>query len=308
LENAFSTGCLINLDSLSLLDKLPAIPEKLCFRYNPGPRRKQGAFSFIGNPAESKFGISYQQVVEAYQRAVELGVRHFGMHTMHTNNTLDYRDKVESARLLLSVVEEVEAQVGITLDFINLGGGLGIPYHPDNQPLDIQALAAELALQLQHRGHKPAIYLESGRYMTGPHGVLVTTVTNIKSTYRTFVGVDASMSALMRPGMYGAYHHITVPGKEDLSENTPVDVVGSICENTDKFAIQRLLPELDEGDIMIIHDTGAHGHAMGFTYNGRLRPKELLLRNDGVIELIRRSETFEDYTATLSFPPDVLLA
>jgi diaminopimelate decarboxylase len=193
---------------------------------------------------------------------------------------------------------------------MNMGGGLGIPYRPEDEPLDIAALASEVTRLCRRfeekNGYAPRLYMESGRYMTGPHGALVVTAINRKETYRTYVGVDACMSALMRPALYGAYHHITVPRKLHLKPAGPVDVVGSLCENNDKFAIQRELPAIAEGDVLVIHDTGAHGHAMGFNYNSKLRPKELLLRPDGAVELIRRAETIEDHFATLRFEADSL--
>jgi diaminopimelate decarboxylase len=209
---------------------------------------------------------------------------------------------------LLELVEEISTEMGIEFDFINLGGGFGIPYHPDEKPLNIGAFAKGIAILLTNfgdrQGYVPALFMESGRFVTGPHGVLVTRVTNVKHTYRTFVGVDAAMPALMRPGMYDAYHHISVHGKQTDQDTCPQDVVGSLCENNDKFAVQRPLPALTEGDILLIHDTGAHGHSMGFNYNGRLRPKELLLCQDGSVKLIRRAETIDDYLTTLSFPFD----
>jgi diaminopimelate decarboxylase len=193
---------------------------------------------------------------------------------------------------------------------MNMGGGLGIPYRPGDEPLNLSALAAEVTelfdrFRTRH-GYAPRLYMESGRYMTGPHGALVVTAINRKDIYRTYIGVDACMSALMRPGMYGAYHHITVPKKLSQNPAGPVDVVGSLCENNDKFAVQRELPPIADGDLLVIHDTGAHGHAMGFNYNGKLRPQELLLRCDGSVELIRRAETLQDHFATLAFQPDVL--
>jgi diaminopimelate decarboxylase len=202
--------------------------------------------------------------------------------------------------------------LGIRFEFINMGGGLGIPYRPEDNPFDLNAMAREISGQFKdfksRNGYVPTLFMESGRYMTGPHGVLVVKAINRKEIYRTYVGVDACMSALMRPAMYGAYHHIDVLGKPltgDL-QTISVDVVGSLCENNDKFAIQRPLPPVVEGDILIVHDTGAHGHAMGFNYNGKLRPQELLLRADGRVELIRRAESVEDYFATLTFQPDVI--
>jgi diaminopimelate decarboxylase len=204
----------------------------------------------------------------------------------------------------------VSKELGIRFEFMNMGGGLGIPYRPGDEPLHLAALGSEVAglfrkFKAQH-GYAPRLYMESGRYVSGPHGALVVKAINRKEIYRTYIGVDACMSALMRPGMYGAYHHITVPKKLDQKTVGPVDVVGSLCENNDKFAIQRELPAIVDGDILVIHDTGAHGHAMGFNYNGKLRPKELLLRADGNVELIRREETVEDHFATLRFKPDFL--
>ncbi len=227
---------------------------------------------------------------------------------MVVSNERNYRSMVQTVAMLFELIEEVSAAHGIRFEFMNMGGGLGIPYLPEDAPLDLDALAAEVtALFARFReknGYSPRLYMESGRLMTGPHGALVVTAINRKEIYRTYIGVDACMSALMRPGMYGAYHHITVPAKRSLPPAAPVDVVGSLCENNDKFAIQRDLPAVADGDILVIHDTGAHGHAMGFNYNGRLRPKELLLRTDGSVELIRRAETLEDHFATLRFTAD----
>ena len=208
--------------------------------------------------------------------------------------------------MLLDLVEEISRVLNIRFEFINIGGGLGIPYRPEDAPLNLQQMSREIMTLFaefeSHNGYMPKLFMESGRYMTGPHGVLVTKVINHKHIYRKYIGVDACMSALMRPGIYGAYHHIDVLGKD--TENFPgekVDVVGSLCENIDKFAVQRELPEIDAVDLLIIHDTGAHGHAMGFNYNAKLRPKELLLRQNGSVELIRREETMADYFSTLSF-------
>jgi diaminopimelate decarboxylase len=213
--------------------------------------------------------------------------------------------------MMLDWARRLGREEGIRFEFINIGGGLGIPYKLEERPLDIEALGAGVASLVDafaaDHGHRPRIFTESGRYMTGPHGVLVARVINRKETYRTHIGLDASMSALMRPGMYGAYHHIDiVPADGSARAEEVVDVVGSLCENNDKFAIQRRLPLAAEGDLAVIHDTGAHGHSMGFNYNGRLRPKELMLRADGSVELIRRAETQADHFATLQFQPDRL--
>jgi len=300
-------GCIVNLDDPALLDRLPAVPEVLCLRYNPGPER--GGNAIIGNPVESKFGMRRDQLLDAYRAARALGVRRFGLHTMLVSNERDYTYMVETASMLLDLVAWLERALDITFAFVNIGGGLGIPYRPDDLPLDLEAMARDInalfdAFAARH-GHAPRLYMESGRYMTGPHGVLVTRAINRKQTYRTYIGVDASMPALMRPGMYGAYHHIDVPGKDGDDRREVVDVVGALCENNDKFAVQRVLPPVEVGDLLVIHDTGAHGHVMGFNYNGRLRPQELLLRADGSVELIRRAETVEDYVATLQFEAKV---
>jgi diaminopimelate decarboxylase len=285
------------------------MPETISFRYNPGPRRTGN--SIIGDPVDSKYGVAHEQITDAYKAAKARGARRFGLHTMLVSNELNYRYMVQTAKMLLEAVALISDALGIVFDFINLGGGLGIPYSPKQQPLDIYSMAdeiTELFLNFKEKnGYLPRFFIESGRYMTGPHGVLVTTVINQKDIYRKYIGVDAYMSALMRPALYGAYHHITVIGKHPQQHFEKVDVVGSLCENNDKFAIQRHLPEVQDGDRLLIHDTGAHGHAMGFNYNGRLRPKELLLRPNGAVELIRREETVEDYFATLNFTPRMLM-
>ena len=296
-------GCILNLDDISLIPKVPAMPEMISFRYNPGSKRSGN--SIIGNPIESKYGVSHGQLADAYKAARDLGAKCFGLHTMLVSNELNYKYMVETAGMLLEVAEWINKELGIAFDFINIGGGFGIPYKPEDKPLDLHKMAEDITslfMEFQKRnGYAPKFTMESGRYMTGPHGVLVTKAINQKDIYRKYIGVDASAAALMRPGIYGAYHHITVVGKSADPSAGPVDVVGPLCENNDKFAIQRALPEIQDGDLLCIHDTGAHGHAMGFNYNGRLRPKELLLRTDGTVELIRRAETIDDYFATLDF-------
>lgn len=307
-EAASEGGSILNLDDISLLAKVPVMPELVSFRYNPGARRTGN--EIIGTPTEAKYGVSHEQIIDAYRQAKERGAVRFGIHTMLASNELNYQYMVQTAAMLLELIVEISAELAITFEFINIGGGLGIPYKPGIAALDLAAMGREITTLFKNfrgtHGYEPALYMESGRYMTGPHGVLVTTAINRKDIYRTYVGVDASMSSLMRPGIYGAYHHIEVLGKEDCRETEVVDVVGSLCENNDKFAIQRTLPAVAEGDILIIQDTGAHGIAMGFNYNGNLRPKELLLGTDGKVELIRRAERVEDYFATLDFQPDVL--
>ncbi|RJP47010.1 MAG: diaminopimelate decarboxylase [Desulfobacteraceae bacterium] len=303
-------GAVINLDDISLIPKLPRVPDLISFRYNPGERRTGNAI--IGNPVEAKYGVSHDRISDAYRQALDLGVRRFGLHAMLASNERNFTYMVETARMLLDLAAMISGETGIKFAFINIGGGLGIPYRPEDAPLDIVSMGHHIALLFDAfasaHGYKPLLFMESGRYMTGPHGVLVTRAINRKDIYRTYIGVDACMSSLMRPGMYGAYHHIDVLGKD--CEKNPlekVDVVGSLCENNDKFAIQRTLPKIDNNDLLIIQDTGAHGHAMGFNYNAALRPQELLLRSDGSVERIRRAETMDDYFATLSFEKNVLV-
>ncbi|HAD04697.1 MAG: diaminopimelate decarboxylase [Desulfuromonadales bacterium GWC2_61_20] len=310
-EYAFASqdgGCILNLDDISFIPKVPKFPELICFRYNPGPRRTGNVI--IGNPVEAKYGVAHEQLVEAYRRARERGAKRFGLHTMVASNERDYTYIVQTAVMLLELTALLEKELGIKLEFVNIGGGLGIPYRPDHLPLDLDSMAQEITALFdtfrKEHGWAPKMLMESGRFITGPHGCLVTTAINSKDTYRKYIGVDACMSALMRPALYDAYHHIDVLGKEHAHKSEFYDVVGSLCENNDKFAVQRDLPAINDGDILVIHDTGAHGHAMGFQYNGRLRPKELLLRLDGSVELIRRAETVEDYFITYNFAPDVL--
>jgi diaminopimelate decarboxylase len=305
-------GSILNLDDISLVSRVPEMPDLVCFRYNPGARRTGN--SIIGHPEEAKYGVAHEQLLDAYRVARERGATRFGLHTMLASNERNYSYMVETARMLLERVAWLSAELEIRFEFINIGGGLGIPYRPDDNALDIRAMGREITTLFHsfdsQNDYMPRLYVESGRFMSGPHGALVAKAINRKEIYRTYVGVDACMSALMRPGMYGAYHHITVPGREGggagAGAGETVDVVGSLCENNDKFAVQRELPRIEEGDLLCIHDSGAHGSAMGFNYNGKLRPKELLLRSDGTVELIRREETLEDYFATLEFRPDVL--
>jgi len=295
-------GCILNLDDITLVSKVPEFPGLICFRYNPGERRKGN--EIIGNPVEAKYGVRDDQIVEAYRLAKNRGAKRFGLHTMICSNQIDYTYMVETVRMVLEVVERISGNLGITFEFVNVGGGVGIPYRPDQAAFNMSAFASE-AKELfesfnKRFGYSPKLFMECGRYMTGPYGVLVTTVINRMSKYREYVGVDACMSSLMRPALYDAYHHHTILGGESR-ETEVVDVVGSLCENNDKFAKQRQLPKAKEGDIVVIHDAGAHGYAMGFQYNGRIRPKELLLCENGDVELIRREETLDDYLRTFDF-------
>jgi len=304
-EKAEELGAIINLDDIShfqYLEKtIGKLPELLCFRFNPGPERTGNVI--IGNPAEAKYGLTRNQIFQAYEICLKRGVKRFGIHTMVASNELDPSYFVETARMMFELAREINQDLGIELEFINLGGGFGIPYLPDQDPLDINHISQGINKlyeeMLADFTEKPKLYFECGRYITGPHGYLVSTVLHKKNTYREYVGLDASMANLMRPGMYNAYHHITVLGKENEHADHTYDVTGSLCENNDKFAIQRVLPKIDIGDTIVIHDTGAHGHSMGFNYNGKLRSAELLLGEDREVELIRRAETLDDHFATL---------
>jgi diaminopimelate decarboxylase len=312
---AAEAGCLLNLDDITMIDKVPVFPELIAFRYNPGERRTGTAV--IGNPVEAKYGVRHDQIVDAYRRARARGARRFGLHTMIISNQLDYHYMVETVRMCLDVIEMISAELGVPFDFFNIGGGIGIPYRPDDAVFDLPSLAAESAALLsrfkQRHGYAPRLFTECGRLITGPHGVLVATVINRMSKYREYVGVNAStMSANPRPAIYEtAYHHITLldpRGRPKKGGEELVDVVGPLCENSDKFARQRLLPRAEEGDLMVQHDTGAHSPAMGGNYNGWLRPQELLLKADGSVELVRRAETIDDLFARLHFDPKVLPA
>ncbi len=297
-------GCILNLDDISLIDKVPELPDLISFRLNPG---SSVGNAIIGQSEEAKFGVPKADIITAYRGAQARGVSRFGLHAMVVSNERDAAKLLLTVGELGAVAQKLRAELGIRLEFINTGGGLGIPYRPDDAPLDLAALAAGIRAVWEAAGlAETRLYMESGRFVTGPHGVLVARVINQKASYRQYVGVDASMSALMRPGLYGAYHHIDVLGKTPEENDPLVDVVGSLCENNDKFAVQRPLPPVAEGDLLVIHDTGAHGHAMGFNYNGRLRPQELLLCADGTVTRIRRAETFDDYFAALDCKADSL--
>ncbi len=301
-KKAIQLGALINLDDLthlSYLKKNAGLPELISFRYNPGTKTGN---VLIGNPHEAKYGVTKDQLFAGYKFAKELGIKRFGLHTMVASNELNPQYFISTAEMIFDIAVEVQKKLGIQFEFINLGGGLGIPYKPDQQELDLDHISKAIQTLFNERNLAPAkIFMESGRYITGPHGYLISQVRHIKDTYKKYVGLDASMADLMRPGMYGAYHHITVLGKENSPATQTYDITGSLCENNDKFAIDRKLPKIEVGDTIVIHDTGAHGHAMGFNYNGKLRPAELLLQKDGSVKLIRRAETIDDYFATLNF-------
>jgi len=300
-------GAIINLDDIShidFLEKHAGMPELVCFRYNPGALKEGNMI--IGNPEDSKYGFTREQLFKGYRKLKAKGVKRFGIHTMVASNELDPDYFVETAAIVFELVAEISQKVGITFEFANLGGGIGIPYKNEHKPVDLFQMSNGIRLQYEKwiTGKKLPplkLFFESGRAITGPYGYLVSTVLHIKETYKKYVGLDASMNNLMRPALYGAYHHISVIGKEGQPCKNMCDVTGSLCENNDKFAINRLLPEVERGDIVVIHDTGAHGHSMGFNYNGKLRSAELLLRENGEVAEIRRAETLDDYFATLDF-------
>lgn len=308
-EYAFARaqGAVINLDDITHIDYLEkacGIPELVSCRYNPGPLKDGNVI--IGRPEEAKYGFTREQLFEGYARLREKGARRFGLHTMVASNELSGDYHVETARILFELAADLKRKIGIRLEFVNAGGGAGIPYRPEEQELDIEYVARGMRRAYDEivvpAGLDPlGLRLEWGRIVTGPYGWLVTTAIHEKAIYRRYVGLDSCMSDLMRPGMYGAYHHVSVPGKDDAPRTETYDVVGSLCENNDKFAVQRQLPRIDVGDFVVIHDAGAHGRAMGFNYNGKLRCGEVLLRPDGTLMRIRRSETMEDYFATIDF-------
>ena len=306
-KKAIELGAIINLDDIShieYLEKNVGLPSLVCFRYNPGALKEGN--TIIGHPEEAKYGFTREQLFEGYQMLIDKGVKRFGLHTMVASNELDAAYFVETAELLFELIVELDQRLGIKIEFANLGGGIGIPYRPSDQPVDLDFMSRGIKKLYQEKieanGLAPLrVYFESGRAMTGPFGYLVSTVLHIKKTYKQYAGLDSSMANLMRPALYGSYHHITVMGKEYEPLDQVYDVTGSLCENNDKFAINRHLPVMEAGDLVVIHDTGAHGHAMGFNYNGKLRSAELLLRENGEVVQIRRAETLNDYFATLNF-------
>ena len=306
-EKARELGAIINLDDIShipFLAKHGGIPELISLRYNPGSRR---AGSFImGDPSEVKYGFTKEQIFEGLADLKLRGVERFGLHTFIASNELNPQYFVDTAAMMFDLAVEVKERLDINLEFLNIGGGIGIPYRPEEEPVDLEYVGAGIKEKydeiINDNNLDPlAIFMECGRMITGPYGYLVSRVIHKKNIYKKHVGLDASMNDLMRPGMYDAYHHVTVMGKEDKPKEYTYDVTGSLCESIDRFAVDRQLPKIDVGDIVVIHDTGAHGHAMGFNYNGKLRGGELLLRTNGEVEEIRRSETIEDYFATLDF-------
>ncbi|MBU0628017.1 MAG: diaminopimelate decarboxylase [Nanoarchaeota archaeon] len=300
-------GAIINLDDIShihMLEKAAGIPNLICFRYNPGKARTGN--TLIGHPEEAKYGFTKGQLIEGYTIMKKKGVKRFGLHTMVVSNELNPDYHIETARMLFNLAAEISAKVGIRFEFVNLGGGYGTPYKPTDKAIDLDYVSDGIKkaydeIIVKNSLDPLRIVMECGRMITGPYGWMVTAVRHIKNTYKDYVGCDACMANLMRPALYGAYHHITVLGKEDKKSSHKYDVTGSLCENNDKFAVDRMLPEISAGDILAIHNSGAHGHAMGFNYNGKLRSAELLLRQDGSVVEIRRAETAADYFSTLDF-------
>ncbi|WP_251390740.1 diaminopimelate decarboxylase [Mediterraneibacter agrestimuris] len=299
-------GAIINLDDfthIEFLEKtLGHIPETISCRFNPGGLFKISN-DIMDNPGDSKYGMTPEQIVEAFKVLKSKGAKEFGLHAFLASNTVTNEYYPMLAKILFEQAVKLQKETGVHIKFINLSGGIGIPYTPDQEPNDIRIIGDgvrrvyEEVLVPAGMGDL-AIYTELGRYMMGPYGCLVTTAIHEKHTYKEYIGVDACAVNLMRPAMYGAYHHITVMGKEEQSCDHQYDVVGSLCENNDKFAIDRMLPKIEKGDYLVIHDTGAHGFSMGYSYNGKLKSAEILLKEDGSTQLIRRAETPADYFAT----------
>ena len=304
---AYENGNIINLDDFTHIEYLKKaigkLPDTICFRYNPG-NNKQGCNSIIGKPEEAKYGLTREQIIQAYKICKEEGVKHFGLHTMVASNELNPDFFIDTAKLLFELCAEIKEKTGVRIEFVDLGGGLGIPYRPEQKAVDYDYVAKGIKneydkILIPANLDPMEIYWECGRPITGPYGWLITTAIHEKHIYREYIAVDSCMADLMRPGMYGAYHEITVSGKENEPKTQVYDVVGSLCENCDKFAVQRSLPKIEMGDHIIIHDAGAHGRAMGFNYNGKLRCGEILMRQDGSFKQIRRRETIDDLFATL---------
>lgn len=310
-QYAKKLGAIINLDDfthIKFLEETAGIPEVISCRYNPG-----GVFKIsndiMDNPKDSKYGFTYEQLIDGFKILKSKGVKEFGIHAFLASNTITNEYYPALAKILFDTAVKIKNETGIIIKFINLSGGIGIPYKPDEKPNDIKIIG-EKVKQVYEEILKPEnmddieIYAELGRFMTGPYGCLITKVLHEKHIHKEYIGCDACAVNLMRPAMYGAYHHITVLGKENNSCDFKYDVTGSLCENNDKFAVDRMLPKIDVGDFLVIHDTGAHGYSMGYNYNGKLKCAELLLQTDGNIKLIRRAETSKDYFGTLDCFPD----
>ena len=306
---AHRLGAIINLDDIThieVLEEAAGIPETICCRLNPG-----GVFqisnAIMDTPGEAKFGFTREQLTEGFRKLQTLGAKHFGLHAFLASNTAGSEYYPALARILFQTAVELNRETGAHIAFINLSGGVGVPYRPEQKPADIEKIGAEVQKAYEEiltpaGMDDVALYTELGRYMLAPYGCLVATALREKHTHKEYIGLDACAANLMRPAMYGAYHHITVMGKENEPCDHKYDITGGLCENNDKFAIDRMLPKIDMGDLIVIHDTGAHGHSMGYNYNGKLRSAEILLKEDGSTQLIRRAETPADYFATLDYP------
>ena len=307
-QKAKELGAFINLDDITHIDFLEqaaGIPETICCRFNPGGVFKMGT-DIMDNPGDAKYGMTKEQLIEAFNRLKGMGAKRFGIHSFLASNTVTNEYYPTLAGILFELAVEVQEKTGVQIAFINLSGGVGIPYTPDKEPNDILVIGDGVRRQFEKimvpAGlGDTAVFTELGRFMLGPYGALVTKAIHEKHIYKEYIGVDACAVNLMRPAMYGAYHHITVLGKEDAPCDHQYDVTGSLCENNDKFAVDRMLPKIDIGDYLYIHDAGAHGFAMGYNYNGKLKSAELLLKEDGSVQMIRRAETPEDYFATFDF-------
>ena len=308
-EYARRLNAIINLDDITHIDFLEAhggLPEKICLRFNPGGDFIIGN-AVMGRPGDAKYGFTRSQLTEGVKRLMQKGVKRFGLHAFLASNMTDNDYYPTMAKLLFQTAVELHRELGTVFFMINLSGGVGIPYRPEEKPADIALVGERVRAAFEEimvpagMGEGVRVVTELGRFVSGPNGWLVTRAVHRKETYKHYIGVDACAANLMRPAMYGAYHHSTVLGKEDAPRDHVYDVVGSLCENNDKFAVDRMLPEIHMGDYLVIHDTGAHGFSMGYNYNGRLRSAEVLLREDGSFRMIRRPETPQDYFATLDF-------
>lgn len=306
---AHAAGALLNLDDITQIEHMEesvGIPDTVFLRYNPG--EYDSTNEIMGHLYDSKFGMTKEQLFEGYEKLKIKGVRHFGLHAMLASCTLDNDYYADLARILFKLIVEIRDKLGITIEYVDMAGGIGIPYLPEEKAIDIAYMGESVRRVYEEIlvpvGLKVRICTEMGRYITGPYGYLVTKVVGFKHIYKEYVGVDATACDLMRPAMYGAYHHIRVLGKEDAPLKIKVDVVGSLCENNDKFAIDRELPEVEMGDFIVIEDAGAHGYAMGYNYNGKLKCPELLMHADKSVTLIRRGQTIEDYFSTLDVDKD----
>ena len=306
-QKAAAMKSIVNLDDISNvkdLERLGIVPDRICFRYNPGPELTRGN-DIIGKPEEAKYGMTCEQLLEGIAWAKAKEIPYIGIHTMVISCELQLEGLLGTIRMMFDLAREIREKLGVTVSFIDFGGGIGIPYRPEEEAVDIEALgdgARKLYEELMDGFAGTRISFECGRCITGSFGYLAAKAIHYKHIYRNYIGLDACMADLMRPALYGSYHHITVLGKENAPRTEIYDVTGSLCENNDKFAIARALPRIEIGDILVFHDTGAHGHSMGFNYNGKLRHQELLLKEDGSVQVIRRNETLADLFATLDFP------